>query len=1185
MMPGDVKPGVKSAAKAKPVQGVERGDHVYVQHPKRGPMAMKVLATGKDGFVGRCADKQRHRMGWDSYVGHKARVLQRYNLVEQGADGAILEDDAGRRRFLAGHVPTPDVSPDAKPPAGDDPGDDPLTGGMGQLRKAAAGPRDGAPFSKAMNPAGLVPVLVEDIINMQPNLVLFIKAMGQPIHGRPGLALKRVTDKAGHSTQRWAKTGADMPAEKKPGAGADDAPKPAPMQHGDTVGFKHGDVQGSGKIVASGADGVTVHDGQREHQVRHDALTGRQPARPDYPAKADGEDDKAYLKRIKGQLPDPDHLPEDHGKYFNMGDGVKSVPMDQLHSTKSDAENEQGGNNSPKFMAAAYHGQVAKRDPITVKKRADGKGYDVSDSNGTYTGAKKHGWSHLPVKVEGEGGADGGAAADAAGPPDPAPLFPAADVANLPKVAPQPFKDQAALYKASGEALDHLKTWLDRGKGVCSQMGFQTMTCSPEDADMTKPGGMLFIAPLKGEKRAKEKVEADYGGDWSQLRDVVRCSVAVDTMDDIQDALKQLKASGMELAQQPKDRFNKPLPVGYRDLLMNVRFPNGTIGEVQIHLKSMLVAKGEGHKPYEVMRSVDAKPDADKSDTDRKAWQDAFDDSKRIYGEAWKKAAGPKAGPAPHPGTLPGKPGAPGAGAPMQKALAPDAGAGDAGAGDAGGGDAAGGDGQSWEYFDRDGAKFRRPAGVPGGVTDVLQDKAWVPYTGDRTAAYLESDPIPDPLGDGGDDGAGGGGGGFDDKDGGIDDKNAAMDGKGGGAAAIAGAGDGQMVKGLCLFLKAAMPGGAMGDLFASPVQVAGHVRGNGTYVAPYASTRAKAPGHAPAPPATPAGMKDHEHAGVAMAARAWNRARNRTMPSAVAGLGAWGHATQQSFSDDDHDAIARHWDKQEGAVAAVQPSLSVRPAAGAVRVAPVMAPAMLAQLERLKNYPTRHEAVVSKPDGAQSLLAYTPRKSIRGLLDVAQEHGKHILAHLALPDDATMEAAKGAGKQELQFSDGSKVHFSGRTQRDAIMGGQLRHVSEAPAAAAPAPVAVRAPALPAVRQPPPASPEHIQVMQRAVDAAKAMRFKTASQERVEKLYGERLAANPDKFKPGHGVRWPVAGHGGTTQWNRGYRVAEVHPQDLMATIVPVADTGLTTTGGNHDVMGAERVYLGELRRDKAYDR
>ena len=116
--------------------------------------------------------------------------------------------------------------------------------------------------------------------------------------------------------------------------------------------------------------------------------------------------------------------------------------------------------------------------------------------------------------------------------------------------------------------------------------------------------------------------------------------------------------------------------------------------------------------------------------------------------------------------------------------------------------------------------------------------------------------------------------------------------------------------------------------------------------------------------------------------------------------------------------------------------------------------------------------------------------------------------------------------------------------------------------------------------------PAHIQAMQAHVARAMAGGSQTATGEALTKLYGNRLEADPGRWKPGMGVKHGITQAGRIAQWNAGYRVAEVHPGDLMATIVPTGrDTGLTTTGGDRDALGAERVYLGDLRRDTSSDR
>ena len=225
-------------------------------------------------------------------------------------------------------------------------------------------------------------------------------------------------------------------------------------------------------------------------------------------------------------------------------------------------------------------------------------------------------------------------------------LFDQKELADITGSGRQPITDKDKLYEASKESLDHMKSWLDMGKGIADQLGFETMTGGMDDVDWSKEGGMLFIAPLKGEKRAAEKVEQDYGGDWSKLCDVVRGSMAVDSMEDVQKTVEALKKAGLKLAKPPKDRFSKPTSVGYRDLLLNVEFPNGTIGELQIHVKPMLQAKELGHKPYESIRTIEGKytdadgkvkPVSEWKAGDYRVWNEAVKASRMVYQAGWKQ--------------------------------------------------------------------------------------------------------------------------------------------------------------------------------------------------------------------------------------------------------------------------------------------------------------------------------------------------------------------------------------------------------------------------------------------------------------------------------------------------------------------------------------------------------------------
>jgi hypothetical protein len=668
---------------------LERGDSVYARHPRHGAVVVRVVATGKDGYTAEDGTGKRHKLLHETYLGHKVRVVPALKMVDQGADGALVEDSRGMRRFIKGELPQPEpAEPSGGKKATGQP-DDPLIGGLNLLKKA-------------LMPMG--PLALPD------GMVLMLKAAKPkpaPRGGHAGLSQKRITDRTGRTENRWVRTMPDQ-AKKRQRKPEDPASSDKPVKtgemkdrpvhkHGDTVTFRHGDVEGHGKIVGSGADGVTVQteDG-REHQVRHDAL---EPP-PSYPEKKPDQDDKAYLKEHADKLPSPRHVPEDHERFFNMGAGTKTVPIDKIVSSKTDAENEQGGRNAPKFMMAAYHGKVAKRDPVKVEKQPDGT-YKVVDGNGTFTGAKAAGWKALPVEVTNEG--DG----------DVKPLFDETQTSGLPDTAAQPVKSQEELFGLAPEALAAMQEWLDKGKGVASQLGYQTMTAAPEDADMTQPGGMLFIAPVKSAKRSAEKVELDYGGDWSKLVDPVRASIAVDSYDELHQTIEALQASGMKLARKPKDRFAKPTPVGYRDALLNVTLPNGLVGELQLHVKAMLIAKAEGHHHYEVERSLGAKKDVALSNTDRAKLQAAIDSQTKIYEAAWQDSIG---------GSSQGSEGM------MGKALDP----------------------EGYTFFEHDNAHFRRLNKPPfREIDDVLHGKKWVPYKGDKLEPAMFGDECADPLGGG----------------------------------------------------------------------------------------------------------------------------------------------------------------------------------------------------------------------------------------------------------------------------------------------------------------------------------------------------------------------------------------------------------------------------------------------------
>ena len=89
-------------------------------------------------------------------------------------------------------------------------------------------------------------------------------------------------------------------------------------------------------------------------------------------------------------------LPEDPWRYFNRSPGAVLLPLRML---KPSRVRPQGIEDAGKFMALAYEGKKAKRDPISVRLEGAGK-YTVLDGNSTYATAIQNGWDRIPAIVE-----------------------------------------------------------------------------------------------------------------------------------------------------------------------------------------------------------------------------------------------------------------------------------------------------------------------------------------------------------------------------------------------------------------------------------------------------------------------------------------------------------------------------------------------------------------------------------------------------------------------------------------------------------------------------------------------------------------------------------------------------------------------------------------------------------------
>lgn len=134
---------------------------------------------------------------------------------------------------------------------------------------------------------------------------------------------------------------------------------------------------------------------------------------------------------------------------------------------------------------------------------------------------------------------------------------------------------------------------------------------------------LLKRKELKGIDRIKEKLKEDAkemenpSDLYDEKTDTYHCRTIRDTdghtfclknIDDVATMFNYFK--GDERIVRMKNNFANPSAVGYSDINMNIKLPNGTIAEIQLNTTANLVAKERyGHSLYEVYRSISSNPE------------------------------------------------------------------------------------------------------------------------------------------------------------------------------------------------------------------------------------------------------------------------------------------------------------------------------------------------------------------------------------------------------------------------------------------------------------------------------------------------------------------------------------------------------------------------------------------------
>ena len=112
-------------------------------------------------------------------------------------------------------------------------------------------------------------------------------------------------------------------------------------------------------------------------------------------------------------------------------------------------------------------------------------------------------------------------------------------------------------------------------------------------------GGSLkiFAGPTKGEARARKKTAWDYGGDFLDLKDVVRMTIIAQNKNDLGRVRQALVTYCMPSNSNGygviKNAETLPIhdPCGYSGLNFVAKLPNGQSGEIQVNFHNIMFGK------------------------------------------------------------------------------------------------------------------------------------------------------------------------------------------------------------------------------------------------------------------------------------------------------------------------------------------------------------------------------------------------------------------------------------------------------------------------------------------------------------------------------------------------------------------------------------------------------------------
>lgn len=223
---------------------------------------------------------------------------------------------------------------------------------------------------------------------------------------------------------------------------------------------------------------------------------------------------------------------------------------------------------------------------------------------------------------------------------------------NAPRQTTAPHKTEEDAFRLANNSWPSLDRALEHGGGVQRALNAVASHCQTlEDVKqkLSLPfGPVVLMPPVKSKESTLSKVTGKYAGDWTRVSDLIRGTVATDTVNQMQAAAavtrREMLKNGYTVAMTPEDKSSNPGPTGYRDIALKFRAPSGVLAEVLIMPKTFCLLKnGEGHRLYEECREIERQANREGRDmtTEEKSKiADLATKSKKMYDDAWVKAGG-----------------------------------------------------------------------------------------------------------------------------------------------------------------------------------------------------------------------------------------------------------------------------------------------------------------------------------------------------------------------------------------------------------------------------------------------------------------------------------------------------------------------------------------------------------------